>query len=44
MNVENLPLIHRATGFWIIVGIMAAVGLGFLIFFWRKRYLGAHDH
>jgi Mg2+ and Co2+ transporter CorA len=44
MNVENLPLIHRALGFWIIVGIMAAVGLGFLIFFWRKKYLGSHDH
>jgi Mg2+ and Co2+ transporter CorA len=43
MNVENLPLIHRALGFWIIVGIMAAVGLGFLVFFWRKKYLGAHD-
>jgi Mg2+ and Co2+ transporter CorA len=43
MNVENLPLIHRATGFWIIVGIMAAVGVGFASFFWRKKYLGAHD-
>lgn len=40
MNFDTLPLIHRATGFWIAVGLMAALGLGLGAFFWRKRYLG----
>lgn len=40
MNFDTLPLIHRATGFWIAVGLMAALGLGLGLFFWRKRYLG----
>jgi Mg2+ and Co2+ transporter CorA len=39
MNFDALPLIHRATGFWIAVGLMAALGLGLGAFFWRKRYL-----
>ncbi|MET0517941.1 MAG: magnesium transporter CorA family protein [Burkholderiaceae bacterium] len=40
MNFDTLPLIHRAVGFWIAVGLMAALGLGLGAFFWRKRYLG----
>ncbi|HSI56293.1 MAG TPA: magnesium transporter CorA family protein [Ideonella sp.] len=42
MNFDTLPLIHRATGFWIASGIMAVVGLSLVAFFWRKRYLGTH--
>jgi Mg2+ and Co2+ transporter CorA len=38
MNFDTLPLIHRATGFWITFGLMSTLGLG--LFFWRKRYLG----
>ncbi|MDN3918669.1 magnesium transporter CorA family protein [Roseateles violae] len=41
MNFETLPLIHRATGFWIAVGLMAAIGLALGAFFWRKRYLSS---
>lgn len=44
MNFDALPLIHRETGFWIVAGIMAAVALGAGGFFWRKRYLGTHEH
>jgi magnesium transporter len=40
MNFDALPLIHTRTGVWIAVGLMAAVGLGLGLFFWRKRYLG----
>lgn len=42
MNFDALPLIHSATGVWIALGIMLAVGVGLGIFFWRKRYLGTH--
>ncbi|MEJ6006025.1 magnesium transporter CorA family protein [Paucibacter sp. AS339] len=40
MNFDSLPLIHRATGFWIAFGVMGVVALLLGGFFWRKRYLG----
>jgi magnesium transporter len=40
MNFDGLPLIHKATGFWIAFGLMLVVGLALGSFFWRKRYLG----
>ena len=40
MNFDALPLIHRATGFWLASGMMLAVAVGLGVFFWRKRYLG----
>jgi Mg2+ and Co2+ transporter CorA len=39
MNFEGLPLIHSATGFWIVFFVMLLVGVGLSAFFWRKRYL-----
>jgi magnesium transporter len=42
MNFDALPLIHEATGVWVAVGVMAVVGLGLGLFFWRKRYLSTH--
>ena len=39
MNFERLPLIHSATGFWLIFGAMALLGTGLAWFFWRKRLL-----
>jgi magnesium transporter len=42
MNFDALPLIHSATGVWVAFGIMATVGIGLGLFFWRKRYLGTH--
>jgi magnesium transporter len=40
MNFEGLPLIHSARGFWTVAGVMAILGIGLSIFFWRKRYIG----
>jgi Mg2+ and Co2+ transporter CorA len=42
MNFDALPLIHTAVGVWVAFGIMAIVGTGLGLFFWRKRYLGTH--
>ncbi|HJV71310.1 magnesium transporter CorA family protein [Ideonella sp.] len=42
MNFEVIPLTHAVTGFWVAIGIMAAVAIGLGAFFWRKRYLGTH--
>ena len=39
MNFDTLPLIHSDTGVWIAAGVMATIGLGLGLFFWRKRYL-----
>ena len=41
MNFEGLPLIHSATGFWIVFGVMLVLGLGLSWYFWRKNYLGS---
>jgi Mg2+ and Co2+ transporter CorA len=43
MNFEGLPLIHSATGFWIVFVIMLALGVAMSIFFWRKNYLGSSN-
>jgi Mg2+ and Co2+ transporter CorA len=40
MNFDGLPLIHSATGLWVALAMMALVGVGLLVFFRRKRYLG----
>jgi Mg2+ and Co2+ transporter CorA len=40
MNFDALPLIHSATGIWVALGLMAAVGVGLALLFRRKRYLG----
>ena len=40
MNFDALPLIHSTTGVWVAISVMAAIGLGLGLFFWRKRYLG----
>ena len=42
MNFDALPLIHAATGVWIAIGMMVAIGIGLGVFFWRKRYIGSH--
>ncbi|HRH88711.1 MAG TPA: magnesium transporter CorA family protein [Rubrivivax sp.] len=40
MNFDSLPWIHSSTGAWAAVGVMAAVGIGLMAYFRRKRYLG----
>ena len=39
MNFDTLPLIHTATGIWVAVAVMLAMGFGLLAWLWRKRYL-----
>ena len=39
MNFDALPLIHSRTGVWVALGVMAAIGIGLGLLFWRKRYL-----
>ncbi len=39
MNFDSLPLIHRATGVWWAIGLMALVAAILISVFWRKRYL-----
>lgn len=41
MNFEGLPLIHSATGFWVVVSVLLLIGGGLSLFFWRKRYLSS---
>jgi len=38
MNVD-LPFMHKQWVFWGIIGLMASVGIGFFIYFKRKRWL-----
>jgi Mg2+ and Co2+ transporter CorA len=40
MNFDALPLIHTATGFWTAAALMLSVGVGLVVFFRRKRYIG----
>ncbi len=41
MNFDALPLIHSSTGIWVAIALMAAVGVGLLLFFRSQRYLGS---
>ena len=39
MNFENVPLLHKADGFWIAMGSMGLIAVALVVVFWRKRYL-----
>jgi magnesium transporter len=39
MNFEYIPLLHRANGFMLAMGLMLAIAFGLGLLFWRKRYL-----
>lgn len=41
MNFDTLPLIRSATGIWTAAGAMAVIGIGLIVYFRRKRYLGS---
>lgn len=42
MNFEFLPLIHQVDGLWWAVGLMALIGSGMGLLFWRNRYLASN--
>ena len=39
MNVQKMPFVNNTEGFWQIVGLMAFLSLGMLIFFKHKKWL-----
>ena len=39
MNFVDMPLLADHSGFWIAMGLMAAIVIGLLIFFRRRKYL-----
>ncbi|WP_420474781.1 magnesium transporter CorA family protein [Noviherbaspirillum sp. ST9] len=43
MNFAAMPLLRDESGFWIAMGMMAAIVIVLLVLFWRKRYLDDND-
>ena len=41
MNFEHMPELHWRYGYPAVLLLMAAIAIGFLLFFWRKGMLGA---
>ncbi|MCX7257729.1 MAG: magnesium transporter CorA family protein [Polaromonas sp.] len=44
MNFEFLPVIHSASGFWWVFGLMVLLVVVVVSVFWRKRYLARTRH
>ncbi len=43
MNFENFPALHDENALWWTLFFMCALGIGLMVFFWRKRYLGSNN-
>jgi Mg2+ and Co2+ transporter CorA len=43
MNFENFPALHHENALWWTLVFMLGLGVGLMIFFWRKRYLGSNN-
>jgi magnesium transporter len=39
MNFDALPLIHKESGIWMAVSLMAVIAISLVALFWNKRYL-----
>lgn len=39
MNVEAMPIVHGPYGFWVILGLMASIGLVLFVYFKIKKWL-----
>lgn len=39
MNFDNMPELHYANGYFVLLGAMGAMAIGILIYFQRKRWL-----
>lgn len=43
MNFDNMPELRTRYGYFIVLGLMAVVATGMLLFFWNRGWLGAAD-
>lgn len=43
MNFDNMPELHSRFGYFIVLGVMAVVASGMLLFFWKRGWLGTAD-
>ncbi len=39
MNFDNMPELHSKWGYFVALGVMAAVGISMVIYFWKKKWL-----
>jgi len=44
MNFDNLPELHWAYSYFVVLAIMLAVAVGMLIFFWKRGWIGGSDN
>jgi Mg2+ and Co2+ transporter CorA len=40
MNFENFPILHDEDALWWTLFSMCSLGIGLIVYFWQKRYLG----
>ncbi len=43
MNFENMPELHTRNGYYVALAMMFIVGVGLIIYFWRKGWLFEND-
>jgi magnesium transporter len=43
MNFDHLPELHLRWGYFAVLGVMAAVGVAMLVFFYRRGWIGSRD-
>ena len=43
MNFDNMPELRSRYGYFVVLGVMAVVASGMLLFFWRRGWLGSAD-
>ena len=43
MNFENMPELRSRYGYFIVLGVMAIVASGMLLFFWKRGWLGSKE-
>ena len=43
MNFENMPELHTRNGYYVALAMMFIVGVGLIIYFWRKGWIFEND-
>ena len=43
MNFDNMPELRSRYGYFVVLGVMAVVASGMLLFFWKRGWLGSAD-